>query len=365
LIKKELSYKKKKAAVIILSSMTVISAVSLIVFGIIGIKVNKTEQTASYSTKSEINYNLELLNDPYYNKNVIDFGVGYVTKLVNSIDLTFDYSFDSSKAKNISGSYSAKALLEATYNSTNIIWRKEIQLVPQTAFKTGQTTCSLNLPLTEYMELAKNLQLNTGLTTAVKATITYTVNASAEVDGNPVDQISESTLIFPVTGDVIIMDGKPVDQQTKAVENAVLKEVLPKKLMLIVSIVLLVLFGGGLFYLVMFTLGVRTDPIELELNKIYKKYNSRIVELRPENQLEDCETAAVKSFRDLLLVADERKEPIFKNSCANFMDTEFYVFDKLKKYIFKARFLTDIYQKKEKPKLDNFSELVEAYNKKR
>lgn len=364
MIKKELSYKKRKFAVIILSGLTVISAASLVLFGIIGIKVNKFEQTASYSTKSEIKYNLDFVNDPFYNKNVIDFGAGYATKLVNGIDLTFDYAFDANNAKNISGSYSAKVLIEATYNNANVIWRKEIPLVPETAFKTGQTTSSLNLPLTGYMELARNLQNDTGLTTSVKATITYTVNASAEVNGSPVGQMSESTLIFPITGDIITMDGKPVDQQTKSVDSMVLKELLPKKQMFVLSIVLLVLFGAGLLCILLLTVGVRSDPVELQLKKIYKKFGSRIVELRPDSRLEDCETVSVKSFRDLLLVADERKEPIFKNSCTDFIDTEFYVFDKLKKYIFKARFLRDIFPVREQTKHDNLSELFAAYNKK-
>ena len=54
-----------------------------------------------------------------------------------------------------------------------------------TDFRTGQATCRINLPLTGYM---KNIQLNTSVLTTVKMTVTYTVNASAVIDGNRAEQ---------------------------------------------------------------------------------------------------------------------------------------------------------------------------------
>lgn len=321
--------------------MTLFSASALIFFGIIGIQVNKTVQTGSYSSKSEIKYNLNFIDDPLYNRNSIEFGNGYVAKFVNNIDLTFLYDFNCNKATDISGNYIATALMEATYNNSDLIWKKEFQIIPQTEFKTGQATESINLPVKDYIDFIENLQQNIGVITSVKLTITYTANASAVIDGKTVDDSSEATLVIPITGDVIVMGGSPVNEQSKALEAEVSQDLLPKKEMLIGSIIFLVLLSGALLYLLKFTTGIQIDPIQLQLNIIFKKYSSRIIELYSDTQLENFEAIFVKSFKDLLLSADEMKKPIFKNDCTNYNDTEFYVFDNIKAYVFKAQFLNN------------------------
>lgn len=350
MIKKEMSYKKRLAYLMVLILLTAVAAAALVVFGIIGIQVSKTVQTAAYDTKSEIQYNLNFIDDPLYNKTNMEFGDGFISKLVNNIDLTFLYAFNSDSATDISGNYTATALLEAIYNDKDLIWKKEFQLVPLTEFKSGQATKSISLPLSEYINFAKTIQQNTGVTTYVKMTVTYSVNASAVIDGKPISESSESTLIVPITGDVIVMDGTPVSEQSKTVESEVLQELLPKNPALICSIILLVLLSAALFCLIMLTKGVKSDPIQLELNNIFKKYSSRIVELHQNNHMPDVETVCVKSFRDLLLIADEMKKPILKNYNEDHLNTDFYVFDENKAFLFNTKFLDELAENKEEEK---------------
>lgn len=324
--------------------MATAAAVALVLFGIIGLKVNKTVQKASYSSKSEIEYNVNFSDDPFYNKDNIEFGSGFITKFVSNIDLTLLYAFSCGEAKDFRGNYSATALLEATYNDSDLIWRKEVRLVPQTYFKTEQASESVSLPLKEYVELAKNLQESTGVITSVIMTVTYTVNASALIDGELISDTSEATLIFPVTGDVLVMGGTPQNEQSKKVEAEVPRELLPKREMLIGSVIFLVLFCAALIFFIVFTKGIKPNPVEHQLNKILKKYSGRIVELNSAVRIDDNETICVKSFRDLLLTADELKKPIFKNSAENLIDTEFFVFDEPVKYVFEAGCSEEVFE---------------------
>jgi archaellum component FlaG (FlaF/FlaG flagellin family) len=347
LTKKEISYKKRTVYLTVLILFMALAASALVVFGIIGIQVSKSVQTAAYDTKSEIQYSLSFIDDPLYNKNNMEFGEGFISKFVNNIDLAFLYSLDSNSATDISGNYTATALLEAIYNDKDLIWKKEFQLVPSTEFKSGQATKSISLPLSEYINFAKTIQQNTGVTTYVKMTITYSVNASAVIDGKPISEASESTLIVPITGDVIVMGGTPVSEQSKTVESEVLQELLPKEPTLICSIILLVLLACALLCLLILTKGVKSDPIQRELNNIFKKYNSRIIELHQNNHLLKRETVCVKSFRDLLLIADEMKKPILKNHSEDYLNTEFYVFDENKTFLFNTGFLDELADKKD------------------
>ncbi|PKM73088.1 MAG: hypothetical protein CVU91_05840 [Firmicutes bacterium HGW-Firmicutes-16] len=348
---KEISNKKRTLAVVILLVLSAASMSALVVFGIIGIQVSKSVPTAAYDMKSEIQYILNFIEDPLYNENNMEFGEGYITKYINNLDLTFLYGFNCDNATDINGNYSATALLEATYNDKDLIWKKEYQIVPQTEFKSVQATKSISLPLSEYINFIKTLQQNTGVTTSVKLTVNYLVNTSAVIAGEPVNESSESTLIIPITGDVMVMGGNPVSEQSKAVESAVLRELVPKRQSLIASIVLLVLLTSALLYLFTLTKGVESNPIQRELNNIFKKYNSRIVELHHDNHTADSETICVKSFRDLLLIADEMKKPIFKNNSEDYIDTEFYVFDEGKTYLFNTGFFNDLLGKKDENSL--------------
>ena len=343
--KKEISNKSKKTAIIVMIILAVVAASALIIFGIIGLQVNKSVETASYSTKSEIGYNLNLIEDPLYNKDTIEFGDGYVTKFINDIDLNFQYGFDSSNAANISGTQSATAILEAKYNDKDLIWRKEYQLVPQTVFYAKNAAASAKLPIKEYVDFADNLRENSGVTTSVNLTVTYTVDASATIDGQQIAETSESTLVIPITGDVFVIGGTPLSEQSKAIETEVLQELLPKKPILICSSIILFLLIGAIIWLSVFTIGVRENPIELELNKITKKYSSRLVALHENCHLSDCETVSVNSFKDLILVADEVRKPIFRNSSAGSIGTEFFVYDDPKKYIYKAEYLKELIKK--------------------
>ncbi|MEA4894888.1 MAG: DUF5305 family protein, partial [Oscillospiraceae bacterium] len=200
---------------------------------------------------------------------------------------------------------------------------------------------SAGLPLNEYVDFAKAMQENTGVTTYVKLTVTYSVNAAAVIDGKPISESSVSTLIIPITGDVMVMDGTPVNEQSKTVESEVPKELLPKKQSLIGSVILLVLLSCALLFMLMFTKGVKSDPIERELENIFKKFGGRIVELHKNNSIPDGQTVRVKAFRDLLMIADEMKRPILKNYSEDYLNTEFYVVDDNKIFLFNTGFYNE------------------------
>lgn len=343
--KKKVSYKNRKVAIIVMIISAVVTASVLTIFGIIGIQVNKSVQISSYNTKSEIGYNLNLIEDPLYNKDTIEFGDGYVTKFVNDIDLTFQYDFESISATDISGTQSATAVLEAKYNDKDLIWEKEYQIVPQTTFYSKTANAGAKLPIKEYVDFANNLRENSGVTTSVNLTVTYTADTSATIDGQSINETSESSIVIPITGDVFVVGGTPVNEQSKTVEAKVLQELLPKIPVLVSCSIIIFLLLLAIIWLSFFTIGVHESPIELELNKITKKYSSRLVALHESSNISDCETVSVNSFKDLILVADEVRKPIFRKSSADSSGTEFFVYDDPKKYIYKAEHLIEVVNK--------------------
>lgn len=334
--KKKIPEKKRKITLSLLIALMLLSLSSLVAFGIIGIKTAKSVNTADYSTKSEIKYELNFREDPFYNRNTVGFGNGYVTKFIDSIDLSFLYDLKGKGVTDLGGTYYATARLEATYNDKDLVWTKDYELVPQTDL---DHTEQVSLPLQEYINLAKNIQLNTGVTSGVKMTVSFTADASAMINGEQISDKSEATLIIPITNDVLVMEGTPLNEQAKSVESVVQQEFLPKKAMLIVSIVFFLLFTGAFCLVYFLSEGVKTAFVKLQLKRIYKKYGGRIIEMDTDMQTEGLDMICVKTFRDLLLLADQSRKSILKNNSLQDIDTEFYVFDRPDIYVFKAALL--------------------------
>lgn len=337
--KRNMIYRKRRLAIVILIVLVAASAVFCIIFGIIGVPVQKTITTATYTSSSEIKYHINVQDNALYNDANLEFGDGYVTKYIDAISLNLLYNFDCDEATEIYGNYSVTAVLEGSYNNENLIWRKNYALIPEQSLSSGQVSKELILPVKDYMQMADSIETDTGVSTSAKMTISFTVNAFAAIDGLPINDTSISTLVFDLSKDVLVMSGEPAIEQTVNVEDTITEDMLPKKMALISSIILFCLFSGVLVWLLVFTVGIHEDPVKLQLLKIYKKYNSRIVELQTEANINKYEPVLLSTFHDLLLVADELKKPIFKNSTNICKEIEFYVFDDMIVYIFWARSL--------------------------
>ncbi len=332
--KLEIPYKKRRTAAAVLLLLILLATAVLVLFGVIGLKFQENVQTGSYSADAEILYSVKLLENPYYNLDTIKPGNGYITKYVDSMDLDLSYILGGGQASDIRGYSQAELVLEAFYNDTDVIWSKAFSILPKASFYTAQTSAHATLPLQEYVSLANLMRENTGVVTTVRATLRYTVKVSALVNGTPIENSAEATLIFPVTGDAFAVQGEPVSSYSETLEAEESVEVLPRKETRIFGIILVVLFSGTLLWLLIFSAAVHPDPATQALEQICKKYGGRIITLNGDKLPGTDGAIALKSFRDLLLTADEMKKPVLKNSCENAQDTVFYVFDEQRCYVF-------------------------------
>jgi hypothetical protein len=327
--------KKRKAALTaaILSAAVCVSA--LTAFGIIGVKTDRTVVKSTCRTVSEIDYQPVFRDDPLYNETNLEFGDGYVMKYVDALDMDFHYDFDCPGAADISGTYSVTAQIAAAYNNADLIWTKTYPLVPEKSFSSEKPSgIGCRLPLKDYEELAKRVEMETGVSTSAVVTVTYTVNASAAVGGTPVTDSSAATLTFDLSQDVLIIGGTPRTEQASDVTETVSQPLVSRKAALAAGIPLSVLALCAAVFLLVFTRGVPEDPVRLQLRGLYRRYGGRIVELRPGTAVCGPGAITVGSFRDLLLTADELKKPIFKQSSGDETDVVFFVADGGDAYLF-------------------------------
>ncbi|NCB51541.1 MAG: hypothetical protein EOM54_06640 [Clostridia bacterium] len=333
----EIPDKKRKIYIIVSIISAAVFVLALLLFGVIGVPVERTIVKATCSTVSEISYDLVFRDDQFYNETELSFGDGYVTKYVDAIDMDFDYDFQCGGATDINGTYDVTALLEANYNSTYLIWEKEYPLISERTFSADQLSGSFYLPLSDYIETAEEIEMSTGVSTSAIMTVTYHVDVSALVDGKLITDTSVSTLTFDLSENVLVMGGTPRQEQTSNAEETIVQDIIPRRTALYISVPPAFLSLCAILFLLCYTLGVPEDPVKLQLCKLYKKYGNRIAELYPGTAICKHETIMVSSFKDLLLTADELKRPIFKKYSDNYADVEFYVIDEIELYIFSPK----------------------------
>lgn len=337
--KKDMEYRKKIAAIIALVTITAACTCSLVLFGITGVPIEKIMPIAKYSCITEISCTPILKEGVLYKAGNIEFGDNYITSCVDKLSMNFNYNFESSNASDIAGSYRITAKLLGVYNNT-VVWEKEY-LLENRQFTGNKTAGAKTLWLSTYRDFVAGMEKETELRPDVIMTVSYDVDISALVQGKSVNETTASTLQFPLNASLMNFSGKPVSKVEKTIDDVAVTEIRMENELLIANIAALALTLSLLIYVLFFTVGRKYDPAQRQLDKIFKYYGNRIVDLKPNSSFRTDNLIAVNSFKDLLLIADELKKPILKTGNPDFRQTSFFVIDEPFQYVFYARFLAD------------------------
>jgi hypothetical protein len=309
------------------------SMASLIVFGFIGVTIEKPEIMAFYSTGSEILCDLEFESDPVYNENALEFGDGYVTRFVKSAALSFLYRFECADASDLEGSYSVSAVLEANH-SGKLLWKKNYLLIPEAPLTGSQMTDSSLLSLEEYRDMAADISAHTGVAAPAVLTVVFTVNARAVAGGVPVSDTLVSTLIIDLSKDVLELGGEPKQERTSAAVTMKTRELIPKSSAILLSSLFLFFSLSACIFLYLFTFGFRDDPVRTQLRRLHRRYGRRMALLCPGSGIAKRDIVFVQSFRDLLLTSDRLRKPILCSREGEPADAEYYVIGDSELYCF-------------------------------
>jgi hypothetical protein len=337
--RKSIAFRKRVIAIVSLAVLTVAGTCSLVLLGVIGVTTEKEMPAAKYRCVSEISYTPILNEGAYYNAENIEFGDYFIASYVDKLRLDCNYIFDSDNATDIEGNYSITATLLGVYSNTTV-WKKEYVLDAR-EFTGNTIDKAFILRLSNYRNFIDEMNNETGVNPNVTVNISYQVNASAFVGGESVSETSVSTLKFSMNDTLMQFSGEPVSTIEETVNGVVTTETKLSKVQLIANIAVLALTFSSLVYILFFTAGQKPDPAQKQLDKIYKYYGSRIVELKPGTKLQTGNLIIVSSFKDLLLTADELKKPILKIGKEGYKQTSFFVIDEPRQYVFYARSLSE------------------------
>ncbi|HHT63197.1 MAG: DUF5305 family protein [Bacillota bacterium] len=304
----------------------------------------------NYQHKAAVNYRVFYKPNSLYAENSMEKDKVYITNYIDYINTFLEYNYSGDRTAEIRGDYSVIAVVEAQERSNNeenqekTIWSKDFVLVPKTEFSARDKAFSLKkeLPvnLNSFNEFAELISKESGVAGYQLATIKWDINIEAETDKGTVKENITPTMTIPLRNKYFEVGGEHSVEKPGTIEEAILVVDPQKQVKFITCSVLNGLCIIVLILLLACTKGIAPDKLERKIKHIFKKYGTRLVELNLPNgiSLDSKNLWPVKSFEDLIRIADEISKPIMYqyNLADNKNLPVFYVFDDKKIYAYEV-----------------------------
>ena len=299
-----------------------------------------TTTALRYDNIGQFDYVATLKNTTLFgDKTTLRPGEGtFFKQLINHVNITFSYRFQSSSDANITGDYFVDAVIQTK------LWTKTYPLIPRTSFseqgRSAWFTVTFPLEYSYYDQILAKINEETGVTAqspilllrstvsvfattlegAVSSYFTPTINVSL---GQKTLEISEK-LSFTQPGSI-----------TKTTTVNVSE--VPERRMLWTTLSLGLL--AGLCIAAVLTTSTTEPQTETNkaLRKMKKKYEEWIVETTTYPESTGLRKIQIKSLEDLTKISEEIAKPVFLYASPVSENHRFYVLDEpmLYEYVFK------------------------------
>jgi len=240
----------------------------------------------------------------------LERGQTVFTKLIDSVDVTFNYSFISEKPVSaVTTDVEITAVLEATK-----LWSKKFPILY--ANKGGDFSVTFPLDLVDYLELFETIRTETGASAeSYNLTVTADVHTVAETQFGLIDGTFSQAMKGTLKGNVLEWDKELAQSKPGSIKTT---KVIPNPNsylgLSVAGARILSAALAGIFFLFLLSQGVmyvrlkpaEVSPAEKAVRQARKKYGAFIVEATIDGE----KTVSVDSMQDLIKVANELGKPI-------------------------------------------------------
>jgi len=330
---------KEHRKILLTALIILVLAPAFLLIKDLGYPQNEVRKVPLYSYKSiaEPIYTVALKPNILYEQNSLPQDSVYLAEFVDRIQSSFRYSFKGERTAAIQGEYEVIAVMEgyvsaSEKNKTKTIWQKQYVLVPKTAFAREDSALAIvqEIPIQfgEYNKYATAVMDQAKIKTDIRMSVIMNVALKAKVDQGVIEDKAVQALTFPLAESYFEISKDRVEEQTKALEETrTIPLPLNRTKVTLLGLCLTVLLAA-LAYVCFGTVGLKSDPLQNSIKNIFKKYGSRLVVLRDETSLSRSNVMQVKSFEDLVRIADDLAKPILYRDRPEVMAiSEFYILD--------------------------------------
>ena len=289
-------------------------------------------------------YDTETLTPPYTpatpstpSVTVLKPGDIIFPSLVDRMDVTYDYSFESDKlVNNMTTEVEIIAVLEASD-----VWSKEFSLLQ--IEEEGSFNAEFSLDIAYYLNLLQKIASETGVPAeSHNLTVSAKIHTLAETQFGKIDDTFIQSMVGSLGAGTLQWQEELAKTENGSIKTSQVVPNPDKLLGLSVSgarvlftistiIFFLLSFYAVVFYVRSRTLGL--SRVEQEVLRIKKKYRERIIEATSQIPVKGERIISLDSIENLLITADELGKPIVHHPPINRGDPHaYYVFDGVTRY---------------------------------
>lgn len=278
----------------------------------------RTKEIYKYTNKFNYDYKVNLIDNKYISEDGTDKTIAYVTDLIDTTDLTLNYTYTADKTSNLEYKYSIIGKLQAVYtkdgDEQKIIDTEETLLEEKNNLVTSdkiEINEVLNLDLKEKNNLLEEFKQEMGMSIEAK----YSVILKVEVHTNIEDKQVDVNYQTPIELDLAEKTTKIAGENNKENTSYISKEYnvdgennIP---IIIVDIIIIIICIAVLRYLMKTrTVNIVKNEFRLELNRILKICQDKIVKVSNKPHDDPKNIVFVKDFGEIVKVSEELFKPI-------------------------------------------------------
>lgn len=282
----------------------------------------ESKEKYNYTNRFTSNSKINLKDNDYIKESDITDTQTYLSDLISSIDMDMNYLYSDSKTVQVTYNYKIEALVKASYTSNNQTYDvlNKSELLKQSEDKTTSSNNlsiveKINVDYSKYHEMIKEFKQSMGISANSYLYIKLTVNTKTNIDGEEI--VNQYVSDYNITlGDKVALisenSNDEVSQSVKYEEHT--KSVLETNYLSVILSLVIMLAGLIMFRIVTKNtekLNIIKNEYKLELNRILKSCESKIVEIEDLNQVDLENATKVKDVTQLLKLSDEALVPIY------------------------------------------------------
>lgn len=310
------------------STRVILIFISLIVFAFSSASFYKSlfdkttkveEDIYTYQNEYNANYNVNIKENPFISGNVLPSGKTYISDLVNSFDVKLDYKYTGSKPATIDYNYKIDAVIGASYQYNGkeySVWNKTDNL-KNVETKQSKDSISIkeevNIDFAKYNEQVKNFKQTLGMSVNANLYVRLTVNTRTFINNEEVINQYVSNFAISLGDKITMVNGKSNDIQIGSTKYSSTTENMNINFgKLIISLIGMIISIYTMYFIQFKTKKLNTikNEFKLELNRILKSCQDRIVIVKNKVDADEENIIEVNDFGELIKLSEELYKPI-------------------------------------------------------
>ena len=305
--------------------------------------ITQSKELYKYDNKYSYDTKINLKPNDFVQEDEFVEGQTYLSDLISDIDMNINYNYKGTKKSDITYTYKVEAIMKATYTNTKSSYDvlNKIDTIKEESSEVKDAdkfTISekINVDYAKYHKTMKEFKQTIGISADSQLFIKFTINTSTTINSKKIDNEYVANYKITLGDKVAVIDKVENEGTSKSIKNEEKYEQRQDiDYRLLIGHSCVCFMGMGiLWYITRKTRELKTirNEFKLELNRILKSYEDKIVEIQDLNNIDLEKATKVKDILQLRKLAEEALVPIYsyiKEDEAYFIVTKYensYIF---------------------------------------